>query len=162
MDIYQPYVDNHRAAKDYKNCFQFDIMERQYSPKTYDAVIMCDVLEHLDKVDVERAKLLDRIESCARKKVILFTPNGFTENDEVDGDPYQKHQSAWEPEDFIQRGYKVVGATGARALLGQSALPKYRPQQLFALAAILSQPFIFDNPQNAIHSYAVKDVRNAQ
>ena len=159
MEIYPSYVAQHNAKKDYKICFVNDILKWQYPAKQYDAVVAFDVLEHLDKQAIDNFDLFDKMERCARKKVILFTPNGFTENDEVDGDPYQKHKSAWEPSDFTKRGYTVVGATGSRRLLGESALPKYKPMRAWWLLSIITQPFVYDKPMMAFHSYAVKQIK---
>jgi hypothetical protein len=74
----------------------------------------------------------------------------------VDADPYQKHVSAWEPEDYLKRGYTVRGATALRYIMAKAAQPKYRPYSLFTILAMLSQPYIFNNPKLAWHSYAVK------
>lgn len=159
MEIYPSYVAQHNARKDYKICFINDILKWQYPAKQYDAVVAFDVLEHLNKVEVDNFDLFGKMERCARKKVILFTPNGFTENAEVDGDPYQKHKSAWEPRDFMNRGYAVVGATGARRLLGEFALPRYKPARLWWLLSIMTQPFVYDRPNKAFHSYAIKYIK---
>jgi hypothetical protein len=155
IDVCKPYVDIHNARKDYCKCTELDILKANITPKSFDAVIMCDVLEHLDRKDVERIDLFGQIERCARKRVVLFTPNGYTDNDEVDGGKWQKHQSSWEPEDYTKRGYTVVGATGWRKIVGKAALPNRRPYNLFFLLAILTQPLVFNHPNQALHSYAV-------
>lgn len=161
VDIWQPYVELHTRQGDYRKCEQADILEMQFADRLgkYDAVVICDVLEHLPKDRVYSTGLLDKIEQVARKKVVLFTPNGFVENDEVDGDPYQAHVSAWWPQDYTSRGYKVVGSTGLRWLMGKASLPKYHPYQLFMILIILTQPLVFNHPKIAWHSYAVKELR---
>lgn len=156
IDIWQPYVDMHNDKGDYADCWKADILKLGIAHK-YDAVVLCDVLEHLPRPEVRNSGLFDIIEAAARKKVILFTPNGFIENDEVDGDPYQAHVSAWEPEDYLKRGYTVKGATGIRYILGKASLPKYHPYSIMAIIAMLSQPIIFNHPKIAWHSYAVKE-----
>ena len=158
VDIWEPYVTMHNKAKDYHTCVLGNIltMDLDSYSKSFDAVVICDVLEHLPREEVLRIDLFKAIEKVARKKVILFTPNGFIENDKVDGDPYQEHVSAWEQEDYTSRGYKVVGSTGLRWLMGKASLPKYRPELLGQLLILFSQPLVYWFPDIAWHSYAVK------
>lgn len=160
MDMFQPYIDKHNRAGDYHKCFPQDILTYDFPVKLYDAVVITDVMEHLDRKTVINSGLFEKMERCAIKKVIIFTPNGFVENDEVDGDPWQRHISAWEPVDYARQGYKVRGATGLRYILGKASLPKYHPYSVFAIIAMLSQPIIFNNPELAWHSYAVKEIKN--
>ena len=158
VDIWGPYVDMHNRQGNYRNCTQGDILDMKFKEAGWDAVVICDVLEHLPKDKVERLKLLDRIEKAAIKKVILFTPNGYIENDEVDGDPWQAHLSAWEPEDFTSRGYKVVGATGFRWLFAKASRPRYHPYSVCSIIGMLSTVLVFHKPKWAWHSYAVKEL----
>jgi hypothetical protein len=157
FDIWQPYVTMHQQRGSYLACVCKDILAMGYPEKAYDAVVICDVLEHLRREEVVRRDLFALMEKAARKKVIIFTPNGFMENDCVDDDPYQAHVSAWEPADYTSRGYSVKGATGIRWILGKASLPKWHPYSLWAIVAMASQPYIFSHPKWAWHSYAVKE-----
>jgi hypothetical protein len=159
IEIFRPYVDKHNWLGSYQKCSHQDALTFDYPEKAFDAVVILDVLEHLDRKQVEQIDLFGKMERCARKRVICFTPNGFIENDLVDGDPHQAHVSAWEPVDYEKRGYTVVGATGLRYFLGKGSLPKYHPYSAFFVLAMLSQPIIFGNPNLAWHSYAVKEIQ---
>lgn len=160
VDIFQPYIDMHNERHDYNRCSLANILEIDYTALygKYDAVVICDVLEHLPKDKVKEIGLFEAIEKVARKRVILFTPNSFVENELVDDDLYQAHVSAWWPEDYRRRGYKVIGSTGVRWLLGVGSLPEYRPHLLFQLLALVAQPLMYRYPQIAWHSYAVKEL----
>lgn len=158
VDIWQPYIDAHNRSQDYLCCKQADVLTMPFAGKSYDAVVICDVMEHLPRAEVLRIDLFAKMEQCARKKVIIFAPNGYIDNDEVDGDPYQAHVSSWEPSDYLERGYLVKGATGIRWILGKASLPKYHPYSVFAIIAMLSQIFIYNRPKWAWHSYAVKSL----
>jgi len=158
VNIWEPYIQKHIKEGNYSHCWQEDILTMPYPEKTYDAIVMCDVLEHLERKDVYYYDLFRRFENCARKKVILFTPNGFMENDEVDGDPYQRHVSAWFPEDFQREGYKVRGATGFHWLYGKAGIVKRRPRTPMEYYGQLSQLVIYYFPNLAWHSYAVKEL----
>jgi len=162
LDIWRPYIDIHNKAGDYHNCWLADILTMPLLPeleKKYDAVVICDVLEHLPKDKVYEIGLFGAIEKVARKKIILFTPNGFIENDLVDDDPYQAHVSSWCPEDYRAMGYKVVGSTGLRWLLGKGSLPEHQPYTLFQILALLAQPLVYRYPKIAWHSYALKELK---
>jgi len=156
VDIWKPYVKLHNDNKDYRNCQCQNIIGMEMGENKYDAVVILDVLEHLDRKKVRDTDLFGRMLKCARKKVIIFAPNGFIENDHVDGDPFQAHISAWEPDDYLRRGYTVKGATGIRWVLGKASLPKWHPYSFWAIVAMVSQPYIFNHPKWAWHSYAVK------
>lgn len=160
VDIWQPYIDTHRRMQHYKSCFAADLLSMQLSLKKYDAVVMLDVMEHLDRNEVIEKGLFLELEQCAAKKVVIFTPNGFIVNDEVDGDPFQIHRSAWEPSDFEAYGYKVKGATGLRWILGKATRPKWHPYSFWELIAMLSLPYIYNRPKLARHSYAVKELND--
>lgn len=160
IDIWQPYVDLHNRNGDYRQCMRQDVLTLDYPSKPlYDAVVITDVMEHLPREKVEAIDLFALMERTARKKVIIFAPNGFIENDLVDDDPYQEHVSAWEPEDYLKRGYAVKGATGIRWVLGKASLPRWRPYSLWAILAMISQPYIYNHPTWAWHSYAVKEIK---
>lgn len=162
VDIWQPYVDLHNRNGDYRQCMKQDLLTIDYPDKPlYDAVVITDVMEHLLREKVEHMDLFACMERTARKRVIIFTPNGFIENDLVDDDddPWQEHVSAWEPEDYLKRGYTVKGATGIRWVLGKASLPRLRPYSLWAILAMISQPYIYNHPNWARHSYAVKDIK---
>lgn len=158
VDIFKPYVDKHSRLGNYMACNHADILTMPFPEKTFDAVVMCDVLEHLPRDTVMDIKLFGQMEKCAKRKVILYTPNGFVPNDLHDGDPYQAHVSAWEPGDYQERGYSVKGATGLRWLFGKDSLFKYHPYSVCSILGMLSQPMIYNKPKWARHSYAVKEV----
>ena len=158
LDIFPAYVRMHNAANHYAHCWIGNLLWENFGTKRYDAVVICDVLEHLDRPSVETTRLFERIELAARKKVILFTPNGWTENSWVDGNEYQLHRSVWGPDDYQKRGYTVTGTHGWRWIIGEAGLPRRRPYSLWSIVAMLSLPLMVKHPEWAGHSYAVKEV----
>ena len=77
-----------------------------FPKKSVDTIFLLDVIEHLEKnIGLD---LIKKIESIARKQVILFTPLGYMPQchpDGVDawglnGGSWQEHKSGWNPEDF--------------------------------------------------------------
>lgn len=156
VDIWKPYITKHLQNKDYRQCWQADILNMPYPNKAYDAVVMFDVMEHLPINKQQMRELLANFEHTARKKVILFGPNGFVENDHVDGDPWQEHVSAWEARDYA--GFEVYGATGFRWLFGKGSIVKYKPKTFWEYVGLMSQPFVYYLPEIARYSYAIKRI----
>jgi hypothetical protein len=91
-----------------------------------DCVVSIGNIEHLSKDD--GLKLLDKIETLAKKLVIFETPNGFVHQGPVDGNIYQVHLSGWKPSEFKKRGYKVYGTTGLKFLKKNSEKGAYKFQ----------------------------------
>lgn len=116
LDICRPYLENRRESP----AFVFPVVAGAQSlstlflPRSIDAVTMIDSIEHL--VKDEALAVLDAIEQIARERVIIFTPRGFfpqtEDNYGMHGEQYQTHKSGWEPEEFLQRGYKVIVLKG--------------------------------------------------
>ena len=148
----------HNFYNHYNECWHGDVLKFTFNHKAYDAVVMCDVLEHLPIQNGQFVDLLSKMEGCARIKVIIFTPNGKLKNDITDDNPYQSHYSSWEPSDYQKHGYIVRGAVGMRWMLTKGAAPRFRPYGLCSFIASLTQPVIYRNPKWAFHSYAIKEV----
>lgn len=82
-------------------------------PKSFDVVIAADLIEHMHR---ERGlRLFTVLEAVARKFIAFQTPSGYlAQVDEAElKNPYQRHLSGWDPEDFTSRGYNVILNGGA-------------------------------------------------
>ncbi len=81
---------------------------------SFDAITCIDVIEHLKKKDGE--KLIKDMEYIARKRVLIFTPLIWSENQDSFKNPiwwsygntYNLHHSLWTEEDFTSKGYKII------------------------------------------------------
>jgi 2-polyprenyl-3-methyl-5-hydroxy-6-metoxy-1,4-benzoquinol methylase len=80
--------------------------------KSYDIVMALDLVEHLEKHEAKF--LIKQMERIARKKVIIFTPNGFfpqkdgIENTWAYGNPkYQKHKCGFFQDELESFGFKT-------------------------------------------------------
>lgn len=102
VEIFPPYAETLRGLPWHSSyeVVEYDITEyvRSLPNKSYDVVLLLDVLEHLDKFDAEL--LLSRLLHIARKRVLIFLPIGYCKQDPYDGNEYQRHLSTWEIEDF--------------------------------------------------------------
>jgi SAM-dependent methyltransferase len=83
----------------YKAVVCCDVRKLPFREKSFDVVILLQLVEHLTKE--EGLKLIDEAEKTARKQVIIGTPVGFLELD--------FHSSGWQPDELKQLGYKVSG-----------------------------------------------------
>lgn len=114
-----------------------------------------DLIEHLEKI--EAIKLLKKMEKIGRKKIIILTPNGFTNQDEWDNNPYQVHKSGWSKKDFEKMGYRVFGMRGLKWLRGEHATLRFKPWFFWGLISTFSEVLIYFFPRFAYQLFAVKD-----
>jgi hypothetical protein len=82
-----------------------------FADSSWDVVLLVDVLEHL--TEVSGWELLAAAERIARKKVIVFTPEGFSSQDAWApwGLPYcelQAHLSGWDVNALESVGYECI------------------------------------------------------
>lgn len=107
VDIYMPSAREARRTGIYKKVMVQDIRKLNFKNKSFDVVVSNHVIEHLNKQDGFR--MLKNMENIAKSKVIVVTPMGEFEQHTYGGNKYQEHNSAWYPEDFVKKGYKVIG-----------------------------------------------------
>ena len=127
VDIYQPYIDvlEKRGIK----AICQDVMSFESEENSYDVVLLLDVVEHLEK---EKAvSIIESAKRICRKKVIVYTPQKFTDNEtqfwngqtgdvlkwlnEDSGSPYfglginkyQKHRSLFLEKELKEMGFSV-------------------------------------------------------
>ena len=93
VDLFPPYLLESKSQEIHEDYLRADILSLQLKPKIFDAVISLNVLEHLTKVQGRR--LIHRMEDWARRRVILYTSNGFCEQAPYDENPQQEHVSGW-------------------------------------------------------------------
>jgi SAM-dependent methyltransferase len=128
-----------------------------FEPRSFDCVIALDLIEHLTRTDGER--LLDGMERIARKRVIVFTPNGFLHQPPAPDNPYQEHLSGWRIRDFKRRGYDVVGINGWRRLRGPYARLRWcRPEPLWWRLSNFSQLLVESHPRWAFQLLCRKEI----
>ncbi len=145
----------HQIHHDYK---QADLLEIDsiFEPKSFNVVLASDVIEHFEKAD--GLKLLEKMEKVARKKVIVFTPNGFQQQGEFENNPYQRHLSGWTVEEMSSLGFKVVGMMGLKPLRGEFGEIKWKPKLFWHRISVLTQPLVRNHPSLASQLLCIKNL----
>jgi hypothetical protein len=156
VDGFAPSLERSRQRGIHTRYEQLELLEigQRFAPGSFDGVVALDVIEHFEKPDGWR--LLEAMERIARKRVIVFTPNGFLPQGEHEDNPWQVHRSGWTAEDFLPRGYRVLGLNGWKGLRGERA--EVRLGRLGARLSQLSQPLVTYQPRLAFQLLAVREL----
>lgn len=156
VDAWQPVLDNSQrlGVHDEHVCCDARELRGHFAPRSFDCVAATDLIEHLERADGLR--LLDDMEAIARKRVVIFTPNGFLEQEPYDGNEFQRHLSGWATDEMRARGYEVFGINGWKPLRGERALIRLRPRFLWEPISFWSQPLVHQRPEHAFQLLCVK------
>ena len=153
VDAHPPALAESRARRLHDDFIEQDARRLDLPDASYDAVVMFDLLEHLEHGDA--LVLLHRAERIARRVVILTTPNGFVPQEGYGGNDLQRHRSGWTVADLEREGYRVHGQNGLKPLRGALAYPR-RPRFVTRPLSIASQPLVWNRPERAFELLAVK------
>ena len=123
--------------------------------RCFDVVLLSHVIEHFTRD--EGIGILRKAEELTKRIIYVETPYGFLEQEDCDGNPFQRHLSGWFPHDFESRGYKVFGM-GARGLTGPMGEPRWFPNSITRTIGRCTQWFFFRKPSLAATIAAIKVV----
>lgn len=155
LDGFEISLERARASKAYNEVLLGDVrkLDVLFPVRRFDAVVALDLIEHLEKAD--GFTLLNQMEAKADRIVVIVTPNGFVpQTNPVNG--LQEHVSGWTSDEFIARGYKVIGLHGWKALRNGADL-KFRPKWFWSLISLLSQTlYARRHPEAAGHLLCYK------
>jgi predicted TPR repeat methyltransferase len=156
VDCFAPSLRASRTSGIHRDYVQMNALDvgAYFGNESFDCVLASDVIEHLSKRD--GWKLLAAMERIARRKVMIFTPNGFLHQDEYGGNPYQAHLSGWSVAEMRARGYRVIGINGWKPLRGEYAAIRWRPRELWQIASNVSQHATRRLPELAFQILCVK------
>jgi SAM-dependent methyltransferase len=152
-ELFEPYLRQAATERHHEAYVMTDLRHPCFRPESFDAVVLLDVLEHLTREDGER--LLAEAVRLARRKVIVFTPNGFLPQEGYHENPYQRHLSGWSTEELEALGFAVSGVYGWRRLRGEKGAVRFRPPALWRLAAGVTQLATSRLPVHAFHLFAL-------
>lgn len=158
LDIHEPWLQTAKAKgflQRYHLGSALDI-DQLFAPASFDAVVALDLIEHLQKPD--GFQLIEKMSRVARRGIVVFTPNGFLPQDGGDN-PWNRHVSGWELQEFTDLGFRVVGINGLKALRGEYARLRHRPRLFWGVVSELSQRlYCHRHPASAFSLLCWKDL----
>ena len=106
IDVWKPYLLRVKRKNIYDDIILADALHLPFKEKSINIVLACEIIEHLPKSEGEI--FLKTLEKISTDKVIVSTPNFKYLQDEVRGNPFEKHVSFWKYSHF-PKGYKIYG-----------------------------------------------------
>ena len=166
VEPFKPYLEKSKERRIHTKYLNKKIEELSFPEKSFDAVVMVEVLEHLDKktaIDVLR-----EAGKWAKKKIIITTPNGYIEQLKLDKNPYQVHKSGWAVKELEKFGFRYRGLAGLKILrrtkedsdsMDDNLLVsiKFQPKIFWFVLAALSQIVTYYFPSIAFELFCVKN-----
>jgi len=127
LDLHKPSLEKSKKHNNFDEYVLGDARKIAtiFDCDSFDVVTSFDLIEHFEKN--EGYRLLDDMAKIAKKKVVVYTPNGFVPQSATDDNPFQEHKSGWTYQEMKKLGYKVYGVNGFRNLRGRYAVPKIKP-----------------------------------
>ena len=158
VDLFLPSLNISKKNQLHHEYHQMDILNaaEYFGEDSFDCVVALDVIEHLEKADGLR--LLEQMKIIARKKVIIFTPNGFLEQEPFDGNEWQRHISGWEVDEMREMGFEIIGINGWKALRGERAKITIRPISFWKRISYLTGLYVTKNPKFAFQILCIKNL----
>lgn len=168
VETFDPYLEESKRNNIHTKYLNQKLEELDFSEKSFDAIIMIEVLEHLE--EGFGLEILQKAERWARKKIIITTPNGFFAQGALDENIYQEHLSGWDNHRLRKKGFTVRGMSGAKLFYsgenstdsltkndGVFSNVRFKPKRLFYMLNGLFQIFTYYVPALAFGLFAVKD-----
>lgn len=167
VEAFGPYLEESKRRKIHTEYVAKKVEEVDFPEKSFDAVILIEVLEHLpEKIGYA---MLEKAERWARKKVIVSTPNGFLSQNEYDGNPFQKHLSGWNIKTMKELGFHCRGLAGFKWIRQEAPLQaaeddfmasiRLRPRFFWFVVATLSQLATYQFPKRAFEIFCMKKIK---
>jgi len=166
VEPFEPYYERAKAAATHSELINKTIQELDFPEKSFDAVVLIGVIEHLREED--SLAIMARAERWAKKKLIVTSPNGFVAQRAVDGNPLQEHLSGWTLSRMRGLGFRTRGLAGFKFLRQEThsdtmgddifVTIRWRPRAFWFVVATLSQIFTYYIPALAFDLFHVKEV----
>lgn len=167
VETFKQYFEESKKRKIHTEYIEKRVEEVDFPEKSFDAVILIEVLEHLS--EESGYAMLKKSEKWAKKKVIVSTPNGFLPQKALDNNPFQRHLSGWSVETMKKLGFRCRGLAGIKWLRQEAPLEgagddfmasiRLKPRFCWFIAATLSQLLTYRFPKNAFEVFCVKRIK---
>lgn len=157
IDGFAPFLNKARKAGAYKKLIKADILK--FSAKTkYDICFSSQVIEYFSKKDGE--VFLDKLESIAKRQIIIGTYIGKIKHKEYENNPFQTGKYGWCPDDLKKRGYRVFGQGFKYIYKDENYIHKmpFVFRTILMVISYLASPIVYYSPGLAAHMIAVKNI----
>lgn len=171
IEAFKPYLEKSKKRKIHTEYVEKKVEEVDFPEKSFDAVILIEVLEHLP--EEKGYEILKKANKWAKKKIIVSTPNGFLPQKALDNNPFQRHLSGWSIKTMEKLGFRCRGLAGFK-FLRQEAPPfvkgggagddfmasiRLRPRFFWFIVATLSQLITYPFPKYAFELFCTKKIK---
>lgn len=158
VDIFEKYIDISKKKEIHDKYLLLNVLDidKEISPKSFDCVILLEVIEHLKKLN--GIKLIKKMERIATKKIIISTPNDYLQQYKYHNNIYQIHKSGWDLKILKKMNFHIYGIDGLKYFRGEAANIKYRPVVLWSLISYISSIFVKYFPIFAFQLFCVKEL----
>jgi len=118
LDIYVPWLK--KARNYYNDVVNGDARYLPFRDRSFEVCIAFDIIEHLTKLDAY--SFLKQLNRIAKRQIIITTPvmEIIQPSSEYSENVFQKHRSAWHPEEMKKLGFKVIGLRGIKKIFGET------------------------------------------
>jgi len=112
VDGWYPYVDRLRQSlSNEKHIFVWHLdlsgpLLSAARDRSIDVSLALDVVEHFEKEDA--IELIKQMERISRKRVVIFTTDGFRPQERDENKKLQRHRCGFRPHEFDDMGYEVI------------------------------------------------------
>jgi len=155
VDVFLPYLHASQRRRIHHNYVRADLRRLELREKSFDAVLLLEIIEHLSKS--EALRLLSKAESWARQTIIVSTPQGFVQTGVCDGNRFLVHQSGWTKHELEGLGFECWGTGGWRKLYrAEGGTPWLKPMLGGLVLAAISQKITYFFPRSCFGLVAVK------
>ncbi len=157
VEAFEPYILKSKKSGIHDKYIKSNIAEVDFPDRSFDAVIILDVLEHMEKE--QALEMINKIKKWARKRVILSTPNGHMPQEEIHNNPLQKHICSFSVDELEKMGFKVYGFNGLK-FLRKKVLEDNRLSIFWKIFADITQIYIYfmHKPKLAFNLCAVLEL----
>lgn len=106
VEPFQEYYDIQYLMKIYDELHLGYGQNLPFPDKVFKMSIAQHVIEHCKTIE-EGYEMLNEMERVTDGRVIICTPNGYTESDALDGNMDNHHLTGWTEDHFIKAGYNT-------------------------------------------------------
>ncbi|MHA1727881.1 MAG: glycosyltransferase [Promethearchaeota archaeon] len=156
VELFGPYLQESKKMDIHNHYIWGDIQLLEFRPKSFDAVVLYEVLEYLTKEEGEL--LLQKMEKWAKKKIIILTPNKNSKRIKNTFNPFNKYKSGWGVKELKKLGYNVQGFYGWKKLRGLDGAIRFKPSYLVGILSNFTERITHNHPKLAYELCAIKTI----